>query len=128
MANTVVVKGLQELSRQFAKFNNEMHSELKGVLQEAIKEVTADAKANAPVDTGAYRQSIKFAVAKSGLIAWSYASRKGEGVKRGYLGHLLEYGTVKTRAKPHFGPALDKVKADFGRRLERGIGRIRGQL
>ena len=128
MARSVLVKGMRELSRQFAKFNNEMHSELKGVLKQAVKEVAVDAKANAPSDTGAYKQSITFAVSKSGLIAWAYASRKGEGSKRGYLGHLLEYGTVKTAAQPHFGPALDKVKTDFGARLERAVRSIRGQL
>lgn len=125
---SVMVKGMNELSKQLKKFNQEIHSELKGVLHDAIKEVTADAKANAPADTGQYKKTIKFAVAKSGLIAWSYAGRKGEGGKRGYLGHLLEYGTVKTAAQPHFGPALDKVKSNFGQRLERGISRVRGQL
>ena len=127
MAN-VMVKGLQELNRQFTKFGNDMHRELKGEIKQAIKEVATDAKANAPADTGEYKRSIKFAVAKSGLIAWAYAGRKGEGSKRGYLGHLLEYGTVKTKAYPHFGPALDKVKSGFGKRLERAVGRIRGQL
>lgn len=123
----VVVKGLQELGRQFNKFNNEMHSELKGVLRQAVKEVAADAKANAPVDSGQYKNSIKYAVARSGLLGWAYAMRAGKKSKRGYLGHLLEYGTVKTAARPHFGPALDKIKAVFGSRLEQAVKRIRGQ-
>lgn len=127
MAN-VVVKGLNELSKQLRQFNAEMHAELKSTLAAAAKEVATDAKENAPSDTGEYKKTIKFAVAKSGMIAWAYAGRNVEGSKRGYLGHLLEYGTVKTKAQPHFGPALDKVKTNFGHRLEQAVARIRGQL
>lgn len=124
---SVIVKGLQELSRHFSKFNNEIHREVKNVLKEAVKEVAETAKALAPVDEGLYKKSIKFAVAKSGLIAWAYAGRKTETSKRGYLGHLLEYGTVKNKAQPHMNPALDKAKFTFGQKLERAIGSVRGQ-
>jgi HK97 gp10 family phage protein len=128
---SVHVKGLKELSKQFDNFNKEMHKELKDTMKEAVKEVAADAKANAPEDTGEYKRSITSRVSKTGLVGWALASRRKMSddksvSNRGYLGHLLEYGTVKTKAQPHFGPALDKVKAKFGRMLENAIRRVKG--
>jgi HK97 gp10 family phage protein len=128
---SVHVKGLKELQKQFETFNKEMHQELKSTMKEAVKEVAADAKQNAPEDSGEYKRSITSRVSKTGLVGWALASRRAmkdgqETSNRGYLGHLLEYGTFKNKAQPHFGPALDKVKAKFGRMLENAIRRVKG--
>jgi ribosomal protein S20 len=139
MSQNIAVKGLRELSRQFDQFNRNMHTELKGVVKETIREVAKEAKAAAPVRTGEYKRSIAWAVARSGLIAWAYAQRqKREGAgrsKMSYIGHLLEYGTKfnprtgkGNRPYPHFGPAMAKAKALFGARLEAAVGRIRGVM
>jgi HK97 gp10 family phage protein len=125
MSNAVIVKGMRELEKQLKQFDKEIHRELKSTLKQTVKEVAADAKANAPTNSGEYKASITSAIARSGLIAWAYASRKNDS-KRGYLGHLLEYGTVKMKARPHFGPALDKAKSAFGARLQAAIKRVRG--
>ena len=125
MANTVVVKGLQELSRQFDRVLKEVDGGCKKFMRKVTKQVAADAKAMAPVDTGEYRKSIKWTMAKNGLYGWAYAGKKGD-TKRGYLGHLLEYGTFKNKARPHFLPALDKAKKDFEPELKAVIAAVKG--
>lgn len=125
MANTVVVKGLQELSKQFDRVLKEVDGGCKKFMRKVTKQVAADAKAMAPVDTGEYRKSIKWTMAKNGLYGWAYAGKKGD-TKRGYLGHLLEYGTVKNKAIPHFLPALDKAKKDFEPELKAVIAAVKG--
>ena len=125
MANTVVVKGLQELSRQFNRVVKEVDGGCKKFMRRVVKQVSDNAKAAAPVDSGEYRKSIKWTMAKNGLYGWAYAGKKGES-KRGYLGHLLEYGTVRTRAIPHFMPALDKARIAFEPALKAAIASVKG--
>lgn len=125
MANTVVVKGLQELSKQFNRVLKEVDGGCKKFMRKVTKQVAADAKAMAPVDTGEYRKSIKYTMAKNGLFGWAYADKKGDS-KRGYLGHLLEFGTVKNKAIPHFLPALDKAKTEFEPGLKAVIAAVKG--
>jgi len=125
MASTVVVKGLQELSRQFDRVVKEVDGGCKKFMRRVVKQVSDDAKAMAPVDTGEYRKSIKWTMAKNGLYGWAYAGKKGDS-KRGYLGHLLEFGTVKMAAIPHFLPALDKAKTEFEPGLKAVIAAVKG--
>lgn len=125
MASTVVVKGLQELSRQFDRVLKEVDGGCKKAMRKITRQVAADAKAAAPVDSGEYRKSIKYTMSKNGLFGWAYAGKKGDS-KRGYLGHLLEFGTVKNKAIPHFLPALDKAKKDFEPELKAVIAAVKG--
>lgn len=125
MANTVVVKGLQELSKQFNRVVKEVDGGCKKAVRKITRQVAADAKDAAPVDSGEYRKSIKWTMAKNGLYGWAYAGKKGD-TKRGYLGHLLEYGTFKNKARPHFLPALDKAKKDFEPELKAVIAAVKG--
>lgn len=125
MASTVVVKGLHELFRQFDRVVKEVDSGCKKAMRKITRQVAADAKAAAPRDTGEYRKSIKYTMAKNGLFGWAYAGKKGDS-KRGYIGHLLEFGTVKTKAVPHFLPALDKAKKDFEPELKAVIAAVKG--
>lgn len=113
----------------FDQFNRNVHTELKAVLKDAVREIAREAKKNAPHKSGEYRKSIGWSISRSGLIAWAHASRsrdKKDRHKVSYIGHLLEYGTVKMKARPHFGPAVARVKALFGGRLEAAISRVRG--
>lgn len=125
MANSVVVKGLQQLSRNFNRLSQEVNGQCKKVMRRLVKKVADNAKAAAPVDSGDYRRSIKYSMSKNGLFGWAYAGKKGDS-KRGYLGHLLEYGTVKTRAIPHFLPALDKARAAFESEIKSAIAQVKG--
>lgn len=125
MANNVVVKGMQKLSKEFDRVLKEVDGGCKKFMRKVTKQVAADAKAMAPIDTGEYRKSIKYTMAKNGLFGWAYADKKGD-TKRGYLGHLLEYGTVKNKAIPHFLPALDKAKAEFEPGLKSVIAAVKG--
>lgn len=124
MVPRVVVKGLKGLEKSMKQFDRMLHKECRATLKATIKQVAADAKATAPVNTGCYRKSIKAAMSRRGLVGWAYASRDAKTSKRGYLGHLLEYGTVKTPAQPHFGPALDKAKITFGMKLKAAMQRV----
>lgn len=122
--NAVVVKGMKELEKSLKEFDNMIHKECRELLRDTIKQVAAEAKMNAPVDSGAYRDSIKAAISRRGLVGWAYAQRNAEAARRGYLGHLLEYGTTKTPAQPHFGPALDKAKITFGMKLKAAVAKV----
>lgn len=125
MANNVVVKGMQKLSKEFDRVLKEVDGGCKKFMRRVVKQVSDDAKAMAPVDTGEYRKSIKYTMAKNGLFGWAYAGKKGDS-KRGYLGHLLEFGTVKMAAIPHFFPALNKAKAEFEPGLKSVIAAVKG--
>lgn len=114
--------------------------------------MAAAVKAIAPVRTGKYRKSINWSVSRSGLMGWVYASRKGKGVKRGsrydthnaedlaynakrkrpkkmpkkgYIGHLLEYGTKKAKARPHWTPVRNYMVMRFGPMLEMAIRTVK---
>lgn len=129
MASTVVVKGLQELSRQFDRVVKEVDGGCKKFMRRVVKQVSDNARAAAPVDSGEYRKSIKWTMAKNGLYGWAYAGKKGDSKrnsKRGYLGHLLEFGTVKMAAIPHFFPALNKAKTEFEPGLKAVIAAVKG--
>lgn len=140
MTNAVVVKGLQELFRQFDRVSKEINSGCKTLVRKITKEVAADAKAAAPVGRGMtyknektgkdelihYKNSIKYTMSKSGLYGWAYAGKKNSNSTRGYIGHLLEYGTVKTAAIPHFFPALEKAKRKFEPGLKAVIASVKG--
>jgi len=129
MALGVVIKGFKELSWQFDRVIKEVDSGSKKAMRKLVRQVAADAKAAAPVGQyvggGEYRKSIKWTMAKNGLFGWAYADKKGD-TKRGYLGHLLEYGTVKNRAIPHFLPALAKAKKDFESEIKAVIAAVKG--
>jgi HK97 gp10 family phage protein len=125
MANNVVVKGMQKLSKEFDRVLKEVDGGCKKAMRKITRQVAADAKAAAPVDSGEYRKSIKYTMSKNGLFGWAYAGKKGDS-KRGYLGHLLEFGTVKNKAIPHFLPALDKAKKDFEPELKAVIAAVKG--
>lgn len=122
---SVIVKGLQELSRQFNRVLKEVDAGCKKAMRKITKEVADDARDAAPVSTGEYKKSIRHKMARNGLYGWAYAGKKGK-TKRGYLGHLLEYGTIKMKARPHFLPALDKAKRKFEPELKSVIASVRG--
>jgi HK97 gp10 family phage protein len=72
--------------------------------------VEADAKGNAPVDTGTLRSSISAEI--SGLSAEVSATTE--------YADYVEYGTSRMRPQPYMGPALDK-NAPI---LEQALGKI----
>ena len=125
MVNNVVVKGMQKLSKEFDRVLKEVDGGCKKFMRKITRQVAADAKAAAPRNTGEYRKSIKYTMAKNGLFGWAYAGKKGD-TKRGYLGHLLEFGTVKMAAIPHFFPALNKAKTEFEPGLKAVIAAVKG--
>ncbi|MBQ0088117.1 MAG: HK97 gp10 family phage protein [Prevotellaceae bacterium] len=77
-------------------------SKIEGAMNNAVLRIERDAKINAPVDTGALRNSIASTVETgSGVI---------EGIVYTPLEYApyVEYGTWKMKAQPFMGPALNQ--------------------
>lgn len=126
MANTIKIEGLRELDAALAQFKK---STARGVMNRALKRAAkpiADAaKQNAPVDTGALRDSIGISVARTGgagRSAFADALRSGasraEAAAAAHAANSAAGGqttaTVQVAAKaPH------AVFAEYGTR-ERG--------
>jgi HK97 gp10 family phage protein len=77
-------------------------SKLEGAMNNAVLRVERDAKINAPVDTGALRNSIASTVETGGGAV--------EGIIYSPLEYApyVEYGTWKMRSQPFMGPALNQ--------------------
>ena len=98
--------------REAIKFLSQLPGRLDGTahqdaLMAAAKVVAAEAKRLVPVDTGNLRDSIRVRSSpkkyKPGALVIASGSTKA-GTK-GYHAKLVEYGTVKTRARPFMEPA-----------------------
>lgn len=137
----VVVKGVDDVIRGLDSFHNKVDRALTNTLKVAAQEISIAVKAIAPVATGRYRDSIRWRVSRSGLIAWIYASRRGKGAIRGsnrdpkadsrgrnvngYIGHFLEYGTRRASPRHHWEPVRNYMIVQFGPRLEIAIRGVR---
>lgn len=160
-APNVVIKGVKDVIHGLDVFHAKVDNALRKTLMEAAEDIHRAVKAIAPVDTGKYKKSIHWTIARSGLIAWVYASRKSKGVirgsrydtnkslavdmsyvrkrkrkrktklaKNGYIGHLLEYGTmykgrVHSKPIPHWTPARNYMRIKFGPMLEIAIKSVK---
>jgi HK97 gp10 family phage protein len=71
--------------------------------------IERDAKENAPVDTGALKNSIQ------ALILPPNAAEVSVGVEYGIY---VEYGTHHQRAQPYLGPAAIKHAEEFAQRMQ----------
>jgi HK97 gp10 family phage protein len=99
-------------------------------LVETLDEAVVDAKAGAPVDTGAHRQSIRreryanprgFATYQ-GIRAGGYVRNPKTGRIVDYSRHL-EYGTSRMRPRPHIRPALRNSLKKYNNRFYARLGR-----
>ena len=102
------------VSGSFAALAKETRKKLSQVVRKAAFDIEAQAKANAPVDTGALRNSIQ---------AETTGELEGEvGVGVEY-GPYVEFGTVKTAPQPFLGPAVDAVQPAFEKAVAAVIAR-----
>jgi HK97 gp10 family phage protein len=96
-------------------------------------EVSRDAKALAPVDTGALKNSI--AVTPPGQPTPPYSQPGGSqvagetevlvtvGDTHVRYAHLVEYGTAKAKAKPYFWPAYRLNRKRANDRIKRAVSK-----
>lgn len=100
---------MAEKSELQIRFNNldqireDMRSKAGLVIRKAALDIEAQAKANAPVDTGALKNSIIATKDPSKPFTWQVAV----GVE---YGPFVEYGTTKMVAQPFLTPAVEAVR------------------
>jgi hypothetical protein len=109
MSYSIKVTGSEDVQRRLARYGETLERRLRTEVGSAAMAVTAQAKFNAPVDTGRLR----------GSIAWKFTARTmatvGTNVK---YANYQEYGLDKiVIVKPH----KRKVTKLFGRLLEKEV-------
>ena len=129
---SVKVDGADELARLLRGLDKKLRTKAyRAALTAGADIVLKAAKANVPVDTGNLKKSLAKQVrvtrrAHVARIGW----RQGKGAKNdGFYGHMVEYGTAHSAARPFMRPALDEnehavVKA-YGDEIQRALDRLR---
>ena len=102
MARGVEVRGLSTLFAQLDNLDPRTQAGLSNGVQRAGLLVEGAAKSNAPVDTGALRDSIN-ASGSSSFITAAAESTVGTNIE--YAPHV-EFGTTRMAAQPYLRPAL----------------------
>lgn len=137
METVVSIEGMQELMRS----SRAVDEAVRRILGEAVKAgadiVAQDARARAPVDTGALRRGIKAEITwdknKSKAFAGAgmdkdmndtFVKYSSNG-KRYYYPASIEYGTKNAPARPFLRPALEhnkaRVKQEVTDRIKRAM-------
>ena len=105
-----------ELKQRVRLLERKAKRNLEEAMQQAVLLVEADAKKNAPVDTGRLRADIS-----------SIVERIGDRVVRGYVGNNVDYAIyvemeIQKEGLAYLGPALeaniDKIRRLFERALD----------
>ena len=106
---STVIKGLNETLASIDLFGIKAIQNIERQIELSAKNIEADAKQGAPIDTGRLRAKIKATINKKELSAKvTYM-----GKKRAYYGKFIEFGTKNRAAKPFLGPAWDREKDSF---------------
>lgn len=119
------VTGLQELSAAVANYGREIVADAQLAMGVAVSHAISDAKAAAPVDTGALRNSIKGEV---GIDPYGATGAIRASVR---YASFVEFGTEATQPKPFLLNAamharkrlIDAQVASVARRAPEGLGR-----
>jgi len=89
-------------------------------LEKAGEVVAAKARSLVPVKTGKLKDTIRV-VRLKGDPKLNIRVYAGNRIKGGaFYAHMVEYGTVKTKAKPFMRPALNGSKGDTMNIMENG--------
>ncbi|MDQ0349396.1 HK97-gp10 family putative phage morphogenesis protein [Ancylobacter vacuolatus] len=150
MKSTVKISGLREALKGLDQLKKSTQvGVLNRVLKKAAKPVEVAAKRDAPVDSGALKESIGTVIVRrnAGKSAFAAAMRGGESRQdaaaaarkansaaagRGASAtvrvrataphaHLVEFGTVKMGAEPFLGPALRAERDDITKSIAADI-------
>ena len=102
------------------KITAEIEKKAMDRLQKAGELVADRARLNVPVDTGKLKASIRVVRLKGDpkLDVRVYAGSREKG--GAFYAHMVEYGTVKMRARPYLRPALNVVKSSIMNIMENG--------
>ena len=94
-------------------------SAVRGAVRKTTLDIAADAKANAPVDTGNLRNSIHTSSAGSN-------AQVAQGVIQADANYstFVEFGTSRQAPQPFLGPAGDKHLP----KLQEAVGQVIGKL
>lgn len=101
---------LRQLSADLGKASAEITRKAQRVVAKTAHDIEATAKRNAPVDTGALRDSISASITGGGMQAVI-----GPTVSYGVF---VEFGTRRMRPQPYMGPALTSHEPMFTRAVE----------
>ena len=108
---SVELVGTKELEKAFKDMEADMRNRLaENAASKAGDMVVQDAKALAPVDTEALRDSIGKEIkrGKRGSFVQVGSTIGDTSQAHGYYAFFIEYGTSKMAPKPFLRPALDK--------------------
>lgn len=116
-------QGPEALADDLETLADALDRHLEEAMEEAVLRIEADAKRNAPVDTGRLRSSIA-----------SEVNRRGESQILGSVGSNLVYskfvetGTRHMPASPYLGPAVEQniseIESLFQQALEDAVGEV----
>lgn len=136
MVASVKVEGLKELDRELEKLSRTAgRGVLRRSLQKSAPPLVDRMKSNAPVNSGALRDSItastRLAPRQSRLHRTQFRDQRssaelfvGPSYNLGAGGrhaHLLEFGTVKMSPQPFARPAYDSDKMSLLKRVEENL-------
>ena len=113
----VKVTGMKELKQNMDAVIKELEDALEGGVDDAADYAAGIVRRNTPVGpTGNLRKSIttKPLPPKKGYPAVTLV---GASWPLGAHGHLVEFGTVKSRANPFFRRSIDQAKAGIKSRI-----------
>jgi len=102
------------------KITAELEKTAMDRLYKAGEEVADIARRLVPVQTGKLRDSIRVTRLRGDpkLNIRVYAGSREKG--GAFYAHMVEYGTVKMRAKPFLRPALNQLKGQIQEIMEKG--------
>lgn len=116
--------GLQkaEIDRFFYKLDRTYFKVWRREIKKSLMSISRRVKKTVPVSkrlterqikkgrrSGDFRRSIKWELGRKFLGGWIFSAHSGDPTRRGYIGHLLEYGTRSKKQKEgkYFHPARE---------------------
>ena len=116
------IKGLEKALKKIESLEGLLAEEVRKEMRKALVPVRAEAKALAPVDTGALRRSIRIKTEiKDGQIIGKVGTYL-------HYGKYVELGTSKMYAQPFLLPAFytwrDEVDRDIKERIVKVIAKV----
>lgn len=123
--------GYEPVKKHVNKMLKDVDKTFKPLVQAVAKTAQNKARELAPKRTGAYYKSIYGLVESAirGRIVAKRGSDKGGekgGDGHGYLGGLLEYGTIKMAARPHLKIALEYALKVHEKDIDRMVNGLLG--
>ena len=115
---TIDLQGDKVLVATFAADSLTAINEARTAVERAVASAVRDAKAFAPVDTGALRNSI------TGEVHYSAGSTTGEFGPTVHYGEFVEDGTSRMAPRAYIGPAFDRNTPPFVSAMEAITGKL----